>query len=66
MLVVRRMTPARTSKAAGTKLSPTDVRKIRRLWERGRLTQGEIAERFGVHQVTVSSIVRGATWSHVA
>ena len=48
-----------------SKLTPSDVRKIRRLWERTTLSQREIGERFGVHQVTVSAVVRGVTWSHV-
>ena len=48
-----------------SKLTPADVRKIRRLWERTTLSQREIGERFGVHQVTVSAVVRGVTWSHV-
>ena len=48
-----------------SKLTPADVRKIRRLWERTTLSQREIGERFGVHQVTVSAIVRGVSWTHV-
>ena len=52
-------------KDGGRKLTAADVRKIRRLWERSDLSQREIGERFGVHQVTISSIVRGVTWADV-
>ena len=54
-----------TAPARRSKLTPADVRKIRRLWERTTLSQREIGERFGVHQVTISAIVRGVTWADV-
>jgi predicted XRE-type DNA-binding protein len=53
------------ARKGGRKLTPADVRKIRRLWEKTQLSQREIGEQFGVHQVTVSSIVRGVTWADV-
>lgn len=59
------MPTSATMRRGGRKLTPADVRKIRRLWERTNLSQREIGERFGVHQVTVSSIVRGVTWTDV-
>jgi len=48
-----------------TKLTSKDVKQIRRMWETTNLSQREIGEKFGVHQVTVSGIVRGVTWQNV-
>lgn len=55
----------RGSSRGMAKLTPAQVRMIRRLWAQGKLTQGQIAEKFGVHQVSVSSVVTGRTWSDV-
>lgn len=45
------------------KLTEGDVREIRRL--SGRLTQKALAERFGVSQPAIHSVVSGKTWRHV-
>jgi len=46
-----------------SKLTESDVREIRAL--EGSMTHREIAERFGVHRVTVSSIFSRKLWGHV-
>jgi DNA-binding MarR family transcriptional regulator len=48
-----------------TKLTPNDVRAIRRAWREGEL-QRVIAERFGISQQTVSKIVNRVWQRHVA
>jgi hypothetical protein len=47
------------------KLTEANVREIRELRAAG-FTQQKIADRFGVSQVAVSSILRGKTWGFVA
>lgn len=49
---------------ANAKLTPDDVREIRRLKSQGWI-QADIARHFGVHPVTVSQIIRGERWKHV-
>lgn len=44
------------------KLTWTQVRQIRAEFAVGRVTQGQLAERFGVRQTTISNIVHGGTW----
>ena len=51
------------SRVGSSKLSESEVLRIRRL--KGRLTQGEIAKQFGVHQSLVSYIHRGKIWNHI-
>ena len=46
------------------KLTDQGVREIRRLRAEGLLHR-EIAARLGVHQATVSCVLRGLTWTHV-
>lgn len=43
-------------------LTPSDVRKIRKLRNKTNLTQAEVAERFGVGRGAVEHIERGTTW----
>lgn len=43
------------------KLTTEDVAKIRRVYASG-FTQQMIANRFGVHQTTISNIIRGRNW----
>lgn len=45
------------------KLTAQEARQIAELYRSGGLSQREIAERFAVHQVTVSMIVRGKLWA---
>ena len=45
-----------------TKLTPAKVRQIRRSYATGRWSQRELGEKYGVHQVTISAVVRGVTW----
>ncbi len=54
-LVKRRMPPS-------LRLTPAHVRKIRRLYVRGKVSQQSIANQFGVSQYHISRIVAGKTW----
>ncbi len=47
----------------GSKLSKEAVQEIRRL--SGRVTQRVLAERFGVRQSAISSVVNRRTWGHI-
>jgi transcriptional regulator len=55
---------ARKPEVLNRKLTPEDVRTIRKLHVDGT-TQVEIARRFGITQANVSAIVRGVNWKHV-
>lgn len=44
------------------KLTVAKVRQIRRSYATGRWSQRELGEKYGVHQVTISAVVRGVTW----
>lgn len=46
------------------KLTDEKVREIRRLYREG-MYQRDIAIKYGITQGNVSSIIRGATWSHI-
>jgi integrase len=45
-----------------TKLNGTQVRMIRRRYARGKVTQAELAARFGVCRQHISKVVRGVHW----
>jgi DNA-binding transcriptional regulator LsrR (DeoR family) len=47
-------------------MNPLSVRVIRDLYFVGKLKQRELGRMFGVRQCTISKIVSGITWSHVA
>jgi hypothetical protein len=55
---------AKGEKIGPAKLSPDAVKQIREL-RRAGLSQQRIADRFGVCQTTVSSVLLGKNWSHV-
>lgn len=44
------------------KLTPDDVREIRRLWKEEKSLQSDIAEKFGIDQSYVSQIVNRKRW----
>jgi hypothetical protein len=46
-------------------LTEMDVRKIRVWYEEERYTQEQLAKLFGIHQTTVSKIIRRTKWKHV-
>lgn len=48
------------------KLSEDDVRTIRAAYAAKQATQMELAHRYHVRQATISSIVLGKTWRHIA
>jgi group I intron endonuclease len=47
-------------------LTESDVREIRRRYTAGQGSQRALANEYGVHQVTVSALVRRRTWKHVS
>jgi hypothetical protein len=53
-------TPVENRRAAPTKLDPAKAAQIRAL--AGDLTQGQIAERFGVDRSAVGQVLRGVIW----
>lgn len=56
--------PPRGELNFNAKLTPETVREMRSLYAAGH-NQQALASRFGVCQATVSSMLRGETWSHV-
>ena len=48
------------------KLTDQQVMEIRALWASQTMSQRQIAERFGLKQATISCIVTGKTWRHLA
>lgn len=48
-----------------SKLSPDEVRAIRRLWKGRRLSQVALAFRYGVSQATISNIVTRKVYRRV-
>lgn len=48
-----------------SKLSEDDVISIRKMYRNKELNQYELAEKFGVSQPAIGSIVRNKTWRHV-
>ena len=50
-------------KGGPTKVTEHIVAEIKTLWGTGCYTQSELADRFGIGQMTVSDIVTGVTWS---
>ena len=54
------------SRNGSAKLTEDKVKEIRLLFANRTQTQRELARRYGVHEVTISYIVRNVTWKHVA
>lgn len=52
-------------RASLAKLTPEQVREVRRLYATKQYTQKDLAALFGVGQPNISYIVRGATWTGV-
>jgi hypothetical protein len=46
-------------------LEPTDVLAIRDVYAQGNVTQGWLAERYGVGLTTINAIIKRRNWSHV-
>lgn len=62
---VEQGTRARGQRNARSKLTEEQVLEVRALHAEGLLTQYEIADKMGVKQATVSSIVLRKTWRHL-
>ena len=54
------------SKHPLSKLTETDVRRVRRLHGRGERSYRQLAEEFGVDQTLIIRVVSREKWSHVA
>lgn len=50
----------------GRKLTPKNVREMRRMWAERRFTQTRLALIFGVHKDTISGVVQRRTYKHIA
>lgn len=48
-----------------SKLTTSDVARIRRLYEAGERTQQDIADEYGVSRAQISHIIRGKRWRHL-
>jgi hypothetical protein len=48
------------------KLSEEQVEEIRRRYKPGVVAQWELGREYGVNQTTISKIVRGTRWKHLA
>lgn len=61
----RHGTRCRGVKQRGAKLNDNLVQQIRECYEGGSATLMEIAKQYGVHHVTVWSVIKRKAWSHV-
>ena len=69
-MVIKRRAEFRKNKAVGerntnAKLTARQVVEIRELYQTKKANQYELADRYGLSQSAVGSIVRRQTWSHV-
>lgn len=56
---------ARGEKAGLAKLQDSDVIMIRQIYSQGGITFAELGREFGVHENTISKIVKRRGWGHV-
>ena len=61
----RKAPSALGSKHAGSKLSETDVKEIRKLVKNG-FTQKQVAEKFNMSCGCIQKIIKRVTWTHVS
>ena len=47
------------------KLTPAQVRKVRKLWRSRKKSQKELAEMYGVSQPTISNVLTGRVYRKV-
>ena len=52
----------RGARSANAKLSPSDVIVIRGAYSAGGVSQQQLASQYGVHQMTISKVVRGSSY----
>ena len=57
--------PYKGPKAWSAKLTAEQVREMRQLFATGEWTKAALAERYGIHHVSVIGILRGDYWKHV-
>jgi hypothetical protein len=65
MLAKRRNSPPRGERCATAKLTEQDVRDIFACCRSGRVSQRELARRYGVKQQAISKIARRQRWAHI-
>lgn len=52
-------------RAHRSKLTPAEVREIRRRYREDGVRQVDLAEEYGVSQPSISSLLRGESWAHI-
>ncbi|AHJ87158.1 HNH endonuclease [Bacillus phage JBP901] len=57
--------PSNDPKLNSTKITESDVRKIRELFATGNHNHNQIAEIMGMKRSNISKIINGSTWKHV-
>jgi len=62
---IRDDTTANGIKHGRAKLNDDSVREIRRLYALGNITYKQLGIQFGVHQTTLSDIIRNKYWTHI-
>jgi DNA-binding transcriptional regulator YiaG len=55
----------RGSQIGNSKLSEQDIKDIREIWSKGRVSQYKLAELFGMSQCHISDIVNHKRWAHI-
>lgn len=53
------------TKVPQAKLTPEDVREIRRIYRSGEMNQPELAKKYGVGTATVNRLISRETWRHL-
>lgn len=56
---------SRGSHHGRAKLTETQIRKIKQLFQSGQYMQKEIADLFGISRSNISCIIRNKTWTHI-
>jgi len=62
---IRKGRHLRGEQAPGARLTADDVRRIRRLYANGNISQRAIAERYAVGQGLISMIILRKRWAHI-
>ena len=52
-------------KSKASRLSLSQVQKIRKEFKTGKISQNDIAKKYGVHYTTIYDILKGRTWKHL-
>lgn len=63
---IKRKLHACGENAGGVKFTEKEALEIIRLYKTGNYTQSQLGRMFGVHQMTISRIVRGTRWKYLS